>query len=76
MDAWDKITGVAIVTGTVITFYNVLQLWTQGAADANFQEKYRRYAHSHLIDELYVSNKQFWVIGGLVIGMCPLLLMD
>ena len=80
----DKVTGVGLATATVITFYNAYPLFkvlgdggdTQGAADARFQEKYRRYTNSHLIDELYVKNKQFWAIVGLAIVTCGPLFMD
>jgi len=75
---------VTMATGAVITCYNAYPLIkvlgdggdTQGAADARFQEKYRRYTNSHLIDELYVKNKQFWAIVGLAIVTCGPLFMD
>jgi hypothetical protein len=68
----DKVTGVGLATATVITFYNAYPLFkvlgdgdnAQGAADARFQEKYRRHSNSLLIDELYLKNKQIWVVSG------------
>lgn len=73
---FDKVMAVGLATGAVIACYNAYPLIkvlgdggdTQGAADANFQEKYRGYAHSHLIDELYVKNKLFLVVVGMAMA--------
>ena len=67
---------VTMATGAVITCYNAYPLIkvlgdggdTQGAADARFQEKYRRYSNSLLIDELYLKNKQIKVVSGVGIA--------
>ena len=72
----DKVTGAGIATAIVITFYNAYPLFkvlgdggdTQGAADARFQEKYRRHSNSLLIDELYLKNKQIKVVSGVGIA--------